>query len=91
MSNHIQIAAATNLEVYFCDPRSPWSEAPTKTPTACCASTSPRAPTCVHGVGYFDFVAANSTTDPANDSTGAPPPKPSTTYCHNRSIQPVLR
>jgi len=24
MSNHVQIAAATNLDIYFCDPHSPW-------------------------------------------------------------------
>ncbi|VEG56740.1 Transposase, IS30 family [Mycolicibacterium aurum] len=24
MSNHIQIAAATELDIYFCDPHSPW-------------------------------------------------------------------
>ena len=24
MANHIQIAAATELDIYFCDPRSPW-------------------------------------------------------------------
>ena len=24
MSNHVQIAAATDLDIYFCDPHSPW-------------------------------------------------------------------
>jgi IS30 family transposase len=24
MSNHVQIAAATELDIYFCDPHSPW-------------------------------------------------------------------
>jgi IS30 family transposase len=24
MANHAQIAAATDLELYFCDPRWPW-------------------------------------------------------------------
>jgi IS30 family transposase len=24
MANHVQIAAATGMEIYFCDPRSPW-------------------------------------------------------------------
>ena len=24
MANHVQIAAATNLDIYFCDPHSPW-------------------------------------------------------------------
>jgi IS30 family transposase len=43
MANHTQIAAATDLDIYFCDPHSPWQRAATKTPTACCGSTSPRA------------------------------------------------
>ncbi len=24
MANHVQIAAATDLDIYFCDPHSPW-------------------------------------------------------------------
>ena len=24
MANHVQLAAATELDIYFCDPRSPW-------------------------------------------------------------------
>ena len=24
MANHVQIAAATDLNIYFCDPHSPW-------------------------------------------------------------------
>jgi IS30 family transposase len=34
------LTIATDVKVYFCDPQSPGSAAPTKTPTASCASTS---------------------------------------------------
>jgi hypothetical protein len=49
MSNHFQIAAATELDIYFYDPHSPWplrpgSAARTRTPMACSASTFPRPP-----------------------------------------------
>ncbi len=47
LRNHAEITLATGLEIYFCDPASPGSGAPTRTPTACCASISPRAPTSV--------------------------------------------
>ena len=58
MARHKQFAIATDMAVYFCDPHSPGSAAPTRTPTACCASTSPRAPTCrVHGPEDLDHVA----------------------------------
>jgi IS30 family transposase len=45
MAQHAQLRIDTGLQVFFCDPHSPGSGAPTKTPTGCCASTSPRAPT----------------------------------------------
>ena len=45
MSQHVQLRIDTGLNVYFCDPHSPWqpgSVAPTRTPTDCYASTSPK-------------------------------------------------
>jgi IS30 family transposase len=43
MAQHAQLRIDTGLQVYFCDPQSPWQRGPTRTPTGCCASTSPRA------------------------------------------------
>jgi IS30 family transposase len=45
MAQHVQLRVQAGLPVYFCDPHSPWSAAATRTPTGCCASTSPKAPT----------------------------------------------
>lgn len=36
---------ATDMQMYFCDPASPCSVAPTRTPTACYANIFPGAPT----------------------------------------------
>ena len=42
---HKRIGASLDMAVYFCDPHSRGSAAPTRTPTGSCASTSPKAPT----------------------------------------------
>jgi IS30 family transposase len=44
MAQHVRFTEATGVEVYFCDPKSPWqrgSAAATRTPTGYCASTCP--------------------------------------------------
>ncbi len=44
MAEHVRFTNQTGVEVYFCDPRSPWqrgSAAATRTPTGCCANTYP--------------------------------------------------
>ena len=56
----------------------PGSAARTRTPTACCASTSPRAPTSPAGPPTSSQAVAHaSTADPARPSAGGHPPKPS--------------
>jgi IS30 family transposase len=46
MAERTQFTIDSGVQVYFCDPRSPWQRAPTRTPTGCSANTCPRAPTC---------------------------------------------
>ena len=76
MANHVQIAAATDLDIYFCDRTRPGNAAATRTPTGSCASTSPRAPTQPMGPGYLDHVAAELNNRPRKRLPGAPQPKP---------------
>ena len=64
----------------------------TRTPTACCASTCPRAPTCRSTAPACSTTSPpNSTHDPANDTASAPPPKSSTNYCPRPPKPTVLR
>lgn len=46
LADHKRLALASDVEVYFCTLDRHGSEAPTRTPTACCASTCRREPTC---------------------------------------------
>jgi transposase, IS30 family len=45
MAAHARFSVATDVPVYFCDPRSPWQRGSNQTPTDCYASTSPNAAT----------------------------------------------
>ena len=45
MARHRTITRSLGAPVYFCDSHSPWQRGSNETPTACCATTSPRAPT----------------------------------------------
>ena len=49
MFHHQRIEAATGLRIYFADPTRRGNMAVTRTPTASCASTSPRAQTSTNG------------------------------------------
>ena len=44
MAQHAQLRIDTGLQVFFCAPAVHGSAARTRTPTACCASTSPKGP-----------------------------------------------
>ena len=46
MAKPNSFTVATKVNVYFCGPQSPGSEAPTRTPTDCCDKYFPRKPTC---------------------------------------------
>jgi transposase, IS30 family len=58
MSNHIQIAAATELDIYFCDPHSPWQRGTNENTNGLLRQYFPKA-TDLSGYhrDYLDFVA----------------------------------
>src|ERR1700738_166476 len=67
------------------------SAAPMKTPTACCANTLLKAPTCRSSRPTTSTTSQpNSTIDPAKHAPASPPPKPPTNSCPTRPTHPLL-
>ena len=59
MSNHAQIAAATDLDIYFCDPHSPWQRGSNENTNGLLRQYFPKGTDLSgHGPGYLDYVAA---------------------------------
>jgi transposase, IS30 family len=58
MAEHIQFTIDSGVQVYFCDPRSPWQRG-TNENTGLLANTCPRAPTCASSTqAALDGIAA---------------------------------
>lgn len=91
LSAHAKFTVETGLPVFFADPRSHGSAAQTREPTACCASTFPRAPTYPAGLQKTSPPSHTpSTHDHERPSDGELPPKHSTSiYSHYK--RQVLR
>jgi transposase, IS30 family len=59
MANHLQIAAATDLNIYFCDPHSPWQRGSNENTNGLLRQYFPKGTNLAfHGAGYLDYVAA---------------------------------
>ena len=79
MANHAQIAAATDLSIYFCDPHAPWQRGTNENTNGLLRQYFPKG-TDLSGYHpeYLEFVANQLNTRPARPCNGAPPPKRST-------------
>jgi transposase, IS30 family len=59
MANHAQIAAATDLDIYFCDPHSPWQRGSNENTNGLLRQYFPKGgDLSFWGAGYLDQVAA---------------------------------
>ncbi len=77
-----QLHVDANIDVYLATRTRPGNAAPTRRPTACCASTSPRAPTSPRSARPTSTESpTNSTTAPASASASPSPPRRSRSYC----------
>ena len=58
MKNHAQISIATNLEIYFCDPASPWQRGSNENTNGLLRQYFPKGTDLsVHGAEYLEFVS----------------------------------
>ena len=81
MAQHAQLRIDTGLDIYFCDPQSPWQRGTNENTNGSFANTSPKAPTSPDTLATTSTPSlTRSTPDPAKPSTGKPPPRPSTNY-----------
>jgi transposase, IS30 family len=59
MANHAKIAAATDLDIYFCDPHSPWQRGSNENTNGLLRQYFPKgSDLSFWGPGYLDYVAA---------------------------------
>ncbi len=59
MANHVRIAAATQMDVYFCDPHSPWQRGSNENTNGLLRQYFPKSSDLsVYQPDYLDHVAA---------------------------------
>ena len=92
MANHVQIAAATDLDIYFCDPHSPWQRGTNENTNGLLRQYFPKGTDLsFHGAGYLDYVAAELNNRPRKRLNWRTPAEALDRLLSSRSTRPVLR
>ena len=86
MANHLQIAEATGLEIYFCDPHSPWQRGSNENTNGLLRQYLPKGTDLsFYGPGMLDNIAAELNSRPRKRHAFQTPPKSSSNYSRSRN------
>src|SRR5215207_3970267 len=89
MANHAQIATATGLDIYFCDPHSPWQRGTNENTNGLLRQYFPKGTDLsVHGPGILENVASELNRRPRKSLAWATPAEALDKLLSNPSEQP---
>ena len=92
MANHAAIAAAAELDIYFCDPHSPWQRGSNENTNGLLRQYFAKGTDLsVFPADYLDYVATKLNTRPRKTLGWKKPPKSSTNYSQTRPNHPLLQ
>ncbi len=91
MTNHLQIAAATDLEIFFCDPHSPWQRGSNENTNGLLRQYFPKGTDLsVHTAQHLDHVAAELNDRPRKTLNWKTPAEAFQALLSNTTIDTVL-